>query len=106
MLQKIQARNVLNDKTYEGYYSDNNPFNTPFFTKNTMKEIIEEMNDMNQSFHCNISFIYDKDNDKVICKDEEFRTGTVNAYNSHMMYTTFGMMKLYNFGNEIDFEII
>lgn len=106
MLKKIQVKNVLNDKIYDGYHSDNNPFNVPLFTKNTMKKIIEETNQMNQSFHCNIFFIYDKNGDKVICKDNEFHSGIENSYNSHMVYTSFGLMKLYNFGNEIEFEKI
>lgn len=106
MLQKIQVKSSLSDKIYEGYHSDDNPFGIPLFTKNTMKKIIEETNEMNQAFHCNILFIYDKESDKVICKDNEFHSGTITSYNSHMVYTTFGLMQLYNFGNEIDFEII
>ena len=78
MLQKVYVKNPITNKLYQGYHSVDNPFNTPFFTKAVMKKIIEEMNEINQSFHCNICYIYDKAEDKVICKDNEFRVGTVN----------------------------
>lgn len=106
MLKKVYVKNISTNCIYEGYYSDDNPFNTPFFTKSIMKQIIKEANQTNKSYKCNVVFRYDKPSDKVICIDNEFHKGIQNAYNSHMLYTTYGMMKLYNFGEEILWEIM
>lgn len=104
MLEKIYVKNLNTDTVYIGYHSESNPFKTPFFTKSTMKDIIREANLINQLHQCNIIFSYDKNEDKVICEDNEFHKGVRNGYNSHMMYTVFGLMKLYNFGEEILWE--
>lgn len=102
MLQKVYVKNSLTGKIYESFDSANNPLNTPLFTKTVMHQILKEMNDINKTFRCNISFVYDKTNDRVVCKDDEFKKGTITPYNSHMLYTNFGLMKLYQFGNEIE----
>jgi hypothetical protein len=104
MLQKVYVKNLNTDTVYIGYYSDNNPFKTPFFTKETMRAIIEETNVINRQHRCDVIFFYDKKEDKVFCEDNEFHKGVRNGYNSHMMYTPFGMMKLYHFGDEILWE--
>lgn len=102
MLQKVYVKSPLTGKVYESFDSENNPLNTPLFIKTVMHQILCDINDINHKFDCDISFVYDRKNDKVICKDNEFKKGTTTSYNSHTLYTNFGLMTLYQFGNELE----
>ena len=102
MLKKVYLKNLSTDHIYEGYCLNGNCLNMiPMFTKKVMKQIIRDTNQKNHDFLCDISFLYDCQNDKVICKDNEFKKGTQIAYSSHVMSTQFGLMRLYSFGQEI-----
>lgn len=103
MLKKINALNTLTEKLYEGYYSPEYNNGIPFFKKNVAKKIIEDTNKFNNLLSCSISFMIDSSHDGIVCKDNEF-SHSISTHESHMIYTEYGMMKLYNFGEDIIWE--
>ena len=104
MLEKIVVKNTANDKEYEGFCAYNgDPL--IYFKKKVLKEIIEDFNKTNQFFSCDIRLEYHKENDEILFIDNEFSNHTEHLY-SYMLYTHFGLMKLYSLGNAIDWDVV
>jgi len=101
LYKKRIFKNTLTEIKYEGYVSGDSDNAIPFFKKSVAKEIMRDTNRLNQNISCNIFFLLDGDN--VVCRDNEFHKRN-SSYPSHMIYTENGLMKLYNFGNEIVWE--
>ena len=106
MFERIYVKNPLTGNVYEAFQSNDNPFHSPFFKKKIMMQIVKDINNTNKNYSCDICFKYDRKSDSIICEDNEFHKHLTSNYCSHMIYTPLGMMKLYYFGNEIDWEII